>query len=92
MNHFLVHGKDDTVGVMTVDIKAGENLSGWNMDQECPVSIKTNSDIPLGHKIALADIKQGVPVLKYDHPIGNATQDITAGDHVHTHNLKSTRW
>ncbi len=47
--------------------------------------------IPAGHKIALLDIASGHPVLKYGSPIGLATTPIAAGDHVHTHNVESTR-
>jgi len=42
-----------------------------------------------GHKIALTDIKKGENVIKYGYPIGHATEDIKAGEHVHTHNIKT---
>lgn len=47
------------------------------------------SDIPSGHKIALTDISKGGNVIKYGCPIGLASCDIKAGEHVHTHNLKT---
>jgi altronate hydrolase len=47
--------------------------------------------IPSGHKIARVDILADQPVIKYGSPIGLATSPIAAGDHVHTHNLASTR-
>ena len=47
--------------------------------------------IPSGHKIALAPIAAGQPVLKYGSPIGLATVAIAPGEHVHTHNVESTR-
>lgn len=40
-----------------------------------------------GHKYALRDITKGENVIKYGNPIGHATADIKAGEHVHTHNL-----
>lgn len=43
----------------------------------------------MGHKIALSDIKKGENVIKYGYPIGHATEDIAAGEHVHTHNVKT---
>jgi len=46
-------------------------------------------DIASGHKYALSDIKKGDAVIKYGYPIGNATCDIKAGDHVHTHNVRT---
>ena len=51
--------------------------------------ISVSVDIPLGHKIARHDIAAGTKVLKYGAPIGSATADITVGEHVHTHNIKS---
>ncbi len=52
-------------------------------------SIKLTRPIPLGHKIARWAIAAGEAVLKYGAPIGIATLDIAAGEHVHTHNVKS---
>ena len=42
-----------------------------------------------GHKYALRDIKCGENIIKYGNPIGHATADIKAGEHVHTHNVKT---
>ena len=47
--------------------------------------------IPSGHKIALVAIGISEPVIKYGSPIGLATAPIAPGDHVHVHNLASTR-
>jgi galactarate dehydratase len=40
-----------------------------------------------GHKVALRDIAEGEPVLKYGQTIGFASRAIRVGSHVHTHNL-----
>ena len=50
-----------------------------------------NVDINLsdGHKYALRDIREGENIIKYGNPIGHATCDIKAGEHVHTHNVKT---
>ena len=50
-----------------------------------------NVDVNLedGHKYALRDIKKGENIIKYGNPIGHATEDIKAGEHVHTHNVKT---
>jgi altronate hydrolase len=45
--------------------------------------------IPQGHKVALRAIAGGQPVIKYSFPIGMATQNIAAGQWVHTHNVTS---
>ena len=50
-------------------------------------NVLVNSDT--GHKTALCDIKKGESVIKYGFPIGVAAEDIKAGDHVHSHNLKT---
>ncbi len=42
-----------------------------------------------GHKYARRDIKSGENIIKYGQPIGHATADIKAGEHVHTHNVKT---
>jgi altronate dehydratase len=47
--------------------------------------------IPHGHKVALAAIVTGQPVVKYGSPIGLASVDIEAGAHVHVHNVASSR-
>ncbi len=42
-----------------------------------------------GHKYALRAIKEGEQVIKYGFPIGVASADIEADEHVHSHNLKT---
>jgi (2R)-sulfolactate sulfo-lyase subunit alpha len=92
MIQFLVHEKGDSVGVATVDIKAGEIAQGLYMDSQEKVELKAIKDIPLGHKIAMKDFKIGDTVLKYGHDIGRVAAEIKLGDHVHIHNLKTKRW
>lgn len=43
-----------------------------------------------GHKYALSDIKRGENIIKYGSPIGHATCEIKTGEHVHTHNMKTS--
>lgn len=45
--------------------------------------------LPLGHKLAARDLAPGDKIIKYGVPIGSAVTHIAAGEHVHTHNLKS---
>jgi len=92
MIQFLVHEKADTVGVATVDIKAGETPKGLYMDSQEPVEVKAIQDIPLGHKIALKDFAAGDTVFKYGEDIGRVVAPIRKGEHVHIHNLKTKRW
>lgn len=46
-------------------------------------------NVETGHKVALEDIPQGTEVIKYGFSIGYATEDIRAGQQVHTHNVKT---
>ena len=92
MIQFLVHEKADNVGVATVDIKAGESAQGLFMDNQEKIDMKVLQEIPLGHKIALADLGVDDSVIKYGHDIGRVVADIQTGEHVHIHNLKTRRW
>lgn len=65
----------------TIQIHPNDNVA---------VALKDIRTIPAGHKVALQDISAGEPVIKYGFPIGNAKEDIKAGEHVHNHNLKSS--
>jgi (2R)-sulfolactate sulfo-lyase subunit alpha len=92
MIQFLTHEKADNVGVATVDIKADETAQGLFMDTQEKIEIKVLQDIPLGHKIALTDLKVEESVIKYGHDIGKVVAHIKAGEHVHIQNLKTRRW
>lgn len=91
--HFLVHSRQDTVGVVVVEnVEPGMELTGWVMDTDETVSMKALDRIPLGHKVALSDIKEGDTIVKYGHDIGRAVVTIGRGRHVHVHNVKTKRW
>lgn len=47
-----------------------------------------NTEIPIGHKVALKFIPKDTLILKFGYPIGIATEDIDKGKHVHVHNVK----
>jgi len=51
-------------------------------------AITTTGLIPRGHKIAMTAIASGQKVIKYNQIIGYASQDIAAGEHVHTQNVE----
>jgi (2R)-sulfolactate sulfo-lyase subunit alpha len=91
--HFIVHDKTDNVGVIVVEeVKSGDVLTGWVMEGDGTIKVKALDPIPLGHKIALADIKKGDTILKYGHDIGRSIAAIGQGRHVHVHNIKTKRW
>ena len=81
MNEMVQITPRDMVAVALKPQKSGETVSYGNG------SITLREDIPMGHKAALRDIRKGEAVIKYGFPIGEATEDIPAGAHVHTHNL-----
>ncbi len=72
----------DNVAVVTADIGAGDLL-----ELADGTKVRAAKAIPRGHKVALAAIASGEVVIRYGEEIGLATQDIAAGEHVHTHNL-----
>ncbi len=90
---FLVHNKKDTVGVIVIEgLKAGTQMMGVNTSNNSTLRLKSKASIPIGHKVALTDIKNGDTVWKYGQDIGKAVADIPKGGHVHVHNLKTKRW
>lgn len=89
---FLIHEKGDHVGVATSPIQEGEKVIGIYMSDNSEVEYVAFGDIPLGHKIALVDLEENQPVLKYGIQIGLTTKKWIAGDYVHTHNIKTARW
>ncbi len=90
---FIVHDKADTVGVAVVeDIQPGKDLTGWIMETDETITLKALDVVPLGHKIALGDLKAGDTVLKYGHDVGKIVAPVGKGHHVHVHNLKTKRW
>lgn len=52
-------------------------------------AVALNEPVVMGHKVALADIAAGDPVVKFGIPIGTAGVAIRAGDWVHLHNCAS---
>lgn len=89
----LVHEKKDTVGVVAIEgLKAGTDMLVVVTADNSSFNLKANMDVPIGHKIALTDIKSGDTVIKYGQDIGKAVANIAKGEHVHVHNLKTKRW
>ncbi len=73
----------DNVAVATGDFHAGAETTFEG------ASFRFLDRIAVGHKVALVEILSGEKVIKFGCPIGSATRPIRAGEHVHTHNLKS---
>ena len=81
MNEMVRITSRDTVAVALKPLKAGETVSFGEGE------LLLKEDLPMGHKAALRDIRKGEAVIKYGFPIGEATEDIPSGAHVHTNNL-----
>jgi (2R)-sulfolactate sulfo-lyase subunit alpha len=93
MNHgILVHEPVDDVGVAVVDLHPGQTIRVATLEGKGAGTVTAIEDIPLGHKVALRDLPGGHKLQKYGRPIGETTQFIKQGSHVHSHNLKSQRW
>jgi len=78
----------DNVAIMTTNAAAGECVICIISGDE--TKITATQDIPLYHKIALREIPKGGVVRKYGNIIGEATQHIPVGAHIHSHNIDST--
>ncbi len=68
----------DPVVVAMRDIAAGEPVGS---------NARAAEPIARGHKVAIQPIAAGAPVRKFGQIIGDATQPIAPGQHVHVHNL-----
>jgi altronate hydrolase/galactarate dehydratase len=73
-----LHGMDNVV-IALQDMPAGSHPA--------EVSAALPGAVPRGHKIAVRPITKGEEVIRYGQIIGQATEDIAAGAHVHSHNL-----
>ena len=74
---------EDNVAIARRPIGAGETV------QAGPYRIVAACAVGLGHKLAVKPIAAGETIVKYQCPIGRATQPIAPGDYVHTHNVAS---
>ena len=93
MIHFVVHDEGDSVGVVVVEgVKAGQPLTGWIMDQDKEIEVQAQSDIPIGHKLAIKALADKDTVIKYGVDIGRTVAPIGVGEHAHVHNIKTKRW
>ncbi|OAT85835.1 UxaA family hydrolase [Desulfotomaculum copahuensis] len=88
----LVHKPGDSTGVVITNIAVGEKVAGLVTENNTGFELEACSNIPLGHKIALKPVAAGEKIIIYGWSCGYASQPISAGEHVHVHNMKSARW
>jgi len=77
-----LHAADNVLTVIRT-LEAGDELL---VESEL---VPVTERLPIGHKIAARSIVAGEKILKYGAPIGSAKRAIAAGEHVHTHNIRS---
>ena len=91
--HLLVHDHKDNVGVVVVEgLTANTDMLCCITEDNSIFRLTSKMDVPIGHKIALLDLKTGDTATKYGEDIGKIVADIAQGEHVHTHNCKTKRW
>jgi altronate dehydratase small subunit len=73
----------DNVAILARMVPAGSTI----VVDGCTLTVPAS--LGLGHKVALRPIAAGEKILKYGVPIGSATREIAAGEHVHVHNVQS---
>lgn len=86
INAILIN-EDDNVVTVTTTVDKG-NIVAFQEGVEV-IELNVIEDIPVFHKVAVADIKKDAPVYKYGQLIGKAISDISKGSHVHDHNIES---
>ncbi|MBO7339314.1 MAG: UxaA family hydrolase, partial [Lachnospiraceae bacterium] len=84
MKDFMKIHEEDNVIVALRDLAAGTEIA---LEDGSKVTVR--QDVPAGHKMAIRDVEEGGDVIKYGARIGNAKEQILAGQWVHVHNLKT---
>ena len=89
----IIHDEKDNVGVVVIETtRKGQECNAWIMENDKTIKVNSTNEVPLGHKIALIDLKEGDTILKYGHDIGKVVKSIKKGEHVHVHNVKTKKW
>ena len=91
--HLLVHTPKDNVGVVAIEgLKAGTDMLCVVTENDTSFRLTAKADVPIGHKVALANLKVGDTAIKYGEDIGKVVAAVEKGGHVHVHNVKTKRW
>ena len=85
----IVVDKKDNVATALRRLEQGSCIRVEIEDQA--IDIILLQTIPFGHKLALKDIENGEPIIKYGEVIGLATGRIVKGEHAHVHNVEGLR-
>jgi len=85
----IMMNEKDNVATLLADVEKNDMaqvMVGGRLKE-----VRMEGKIQFGHKFALREINKGENVIKYGELIGQATQDIKEGQHVHVHNVESLR-
>ena len=85
----VVLNPNDNVAVALTNLEAGTALDLRASGQVFHVRLEES--IPYQHKFSVTPIGSGCRIIKYGVVIGEATQDIKQGRHVHIHNMVGLR-
>lgn len=72
----------DNIAIARTPLAAGQTIEVEG------AAITVRDQVPVGHKVAVRDIRQGGRIIRYGQDIGAAKAAIAAGSWVHTHNLQ----
>jgi len=81
----MILDAEDNVAIAVMDLAANEVFEVGNE------KIILKNDIKFGHKFSIKPIKKGDFIMKYGEVIGVAVKDISCGELVHVHNIKSLK-
>jgi altronate dehydratase len=88
----IVMNSKDNVATLLAGVDLGGTVTVKSTSGDVQNELVARQPIPFGHKIALADIAKGEKIIKYGEVIGEASNSIARGDHVHIHNVRSITW
>lgn len=84
MDRYIQIHPNDNVAVALTDLPAGEVLHLSSRD------VTLREAIPVGHKIALADLNEQDQVIKYGYPIGHVIRRVQSGEWINEQVLKTS--
>ncbi|WP_019447514.1 UxaA family hydrolase [Cupriavidus sp. BIS7] len=88
MPRAIVLNRADNVATLLDAGRAGDKCQ---LEGEKTGELVLLQDVPFGHKICVADTSAGSQILKYGQVIGMASRAVQAGEHMHVHNIESSR-
>lgn len=79
----------DNVATVLSDVDTGDAVQVFDENQNLLVEIKACQPIPMGNKLALADLDAGDFMVRYGERVGKVCKPIRKGQLVHVHNVRS---